>query len=226
MPDDNVIWIAEAKIKEGRRLEFEGVMKDLVKVTSQEKGALHYEWYIGEDDREIYIYERYKDLDAAIAHLDTWEKHAHRFMATADFKLLTVLSDLPQFVRDRLAGIPVAYRVPFGGFKKNPTSSNGAYFIFNHKVNDAETLNNNYLPKAVETLEPYDPDLLVVDQNVEIVEGESEANRMVVLRFQNKDLAKKWYNSPGYQSIINLRINSVEGGAILCDAFDPENISN
>jgi hypothetical protein len=31
-----------------------------------------------------------------------------------------------------------------------------AYIFFTHKVTDAETLNNVYLPKAVETLAPYE----------------------------------------------------------------------
>ena len=54
-----------------------------------------------------------------------------------------------------------------------------AYFIFNHKVLDSETLNNDYLPKAVETLKPYNPEILVVDQNAELVEGQTEDHRMV-----------------------------------------------
>ena len=29
-----------------------------------------------------------------------------------------------------------------------------AYLIFTHKVTDADTLNNDYLPRAVETLHP------------------------------------------------------------------------
>ena len=32
-----------------------------------------------------------------------------------------------------------------------------AYFVFRHKVQDAETLNSDYLPKAVETLKAFDP---------------------------------------------------------------------
>ena len=96
-----------------------------------------------------------------------------------------------------------------------------AYFIFNHKVLDSETLNNDYLPKAVETLKPYDPEILVVDQNYELVEGNTEDNRMVVLKFKTREEAKKWYNSSEYQAIIDLRLESVDGRAILCDEFDP-----
>ncbi|MEM7225643.1 MAG: DUF1330 domain-containing protein [Pseudomonadota bacterium] len=96
-----------------------------------------------------------------------------------------------------------------------------AYFIFSHKVLDSETLNSDYLPKAVESLQAYDPEILVVDQNIEIVEGDSHDDRTVILKFKSRDEAKKWYNSPAYQAIIGLRLGSVEGRAILCDAFDP-----
>lgn len=99
-----------------------------------------------------------------------------------------------------------------------------AYFIFNHKVTDADKLNNDYLPKAVETLKPYNPEILVVDQDIELVEGESTDRRMVVLKFKDRDEAKRWYNSPEYQAIIHLRLDSVDGRAMLCDAFDPASV--
>ena len=96
-----------------------------------------------------------------------------------------------------------------------------AYFIFSHKVLDPEKLNNDYLPKAVDSLKPYDPEILVVDQNIEVIEGDTDHNRTVVLKFKSREEAKKWYGSPEYQAIVGLRLESVDGHAILCDAFDP-----
>ena len=96
-----------------------------------------------------------------------------------------------------------------------------AYFIFVHRVTDADKLNNDYLPKAVETLGPYSPEILVVDENIEVVEGNSGETRTVVLKFKDRDEAKSWYDSPGYQDIIKLRLDSIEGGrAVLCDGFE------
>jgi len=71
-----------------------------------------------------------------------------------------------------------------------------AYFIFRHKVLDADQLNNEYLPKAVETLGSYTPEILVVDENIEVMEGATEDTRTVVLKFKDRDEAKRWYNSP------------------------------
>ena len=62
-----------------------------------------------------------------------------------------------------------------------------AYFIFRHSVSDADKLNNDYLPKAVETLGSYAPEILVVDENIEVIEGNTEDTRCVVLKFKDKD---------------------------------------
>jgi uncharacterized protein (DUF1330 family) len=96
-----------------------------------------------------------------------------------------------------------------------------AYFIFVHKVLDSDKLNNDYLPKAVESLQPYNPEILVVDQDIEVIEGDSEDSRVVVLKFKDREEAKRWYNSPEYQSIVNLRLDSIEGRAVLCDGLEP-----
>ena len=98
-----------------------------------------------------------------------------------------------------------------------------AYFIFSHKVLDSDKLNNDYLPKAVDTLGAYNPEILVVDQNIEVIEGKTEDTRTVVLKFKDRDEAKRWYNSPEYQSIINLRLDATDGRAVLCDGYEPPN---
>ena len=96
-----------------------------------------------------------------------------------------------------------------------------AYFIFRHSVSDSDKLNNDYLPKAVETLGPYAPEILVVDESIEVIEGESNDTRAVVLKFKDKEKAKHWYNSPEYQAIVGLRLGVTDGVAVLCDGFTP-----
>lgn len=96
-----------------------------------------------------------------------------------------------------------------------------AYIIFTHKVLDADTLNNDYLPKAVETMKPYSPEILVVDEHSKVIEGETASNRTVVLRFKSREDAEAWYNSPAYQDVVGLRLKSIDGVAVLCDGFEP-----
>ena len=98
-----------------------------------------------------------------------------------------------------------------------------AYFVFNHKVLDSDTLNNDYLGKAVECLNKYNPEILVVHQGVTVVEGKTPYDRLVILKFESREQAMEWYNSDEYQAIIDLRLNSVDGIAMLADAWDPAN---
>lgn len=96
-----------------------------------------------------------------------------------------------------------------------------AYFIFRHSVSDADKLNNDYLPKAVETLGPYAPEILVVDQNIEVMEGKTNDTRCVVLKFKDKEEAKRWYNSPAYQAVVGIRLGVTDGASVLCEGFVP-----
>jgi uncharacterized protein (DUF1330 family) len=45
-----------------------------------------------------------------------------------------------------------------------------AYLVFHARVHDAEKL-QEYVPKAVETLAPYQPEVLVLDDNSQVLEG-------------------------------------------------------
>ncbi len=96
-----------------------------------------------------------------------------------------------------------------------------AYFIFHNKVLDADKLNNDYLPKAVESLGPYEPEVLVVDENCDVIEGNSDQARTVVVKFKSREDAMAWYNSPEYQAVLPLRLEATEGTAYLCDEFVP-----
>jgi len=94
-----------------------------------------------------------------------------------------------------------------------------AYFIFTQKVLDADKLNNDYLPKSIET-----PEILVVDENMEVLEGETNETRMVVLKFKSREQGLEWYNSKAYQDIVHLRHEATEGKAVLCNEFDMSTI--
>ena len=95
----------------------------------------------------------------------------------------------------------------------------------NHKVLDRRTLNEIYVPKAVECLNKFDVEILVVNESVEVVEGQTGHDRLVILRFPTREEAMRWYNSPEYQSMIHLRLNSVEGVLLLAEGLNAEDLA-
>lgn len=45
---DNIGWIVEGKIREGKREGFKAVMEDLEAATSHEDGTLNYQYYVSD----------------------------------------------------------------------------------------------------------------------------------------------------------------------------------
>ncbi|MFT4641333.1 MAG: quinol monooxygenase YgiN [Verrucomicrobiales bacterium] len=113
----NLGWIVEGKIKEGQRDAFEAVMKDLVKATTEEEGTLNYQYYVSSAG-DVIVYERFKDVDAANTHIDTWEKYAERWVAAAEPTRMVHLGEVPAEIRARHAALEPLYLRPFGGFAR------------------------------------------------------------------------------------------------------------
>jgi uncharacterized protein (DUF1330 family) len=94
-----------------------------------------------------------------------------------------------------------------------------AYFVFHNRVVDDAKL-QEYVPKAVESLAPYSPELLVLDDNSQVIEGSTNLPRTVVVKFESREAAMDWYNSPAYQAVLPMRLQATEGFALLVDGFE------
>ena len=70
-----------------------------------------------------------------------------------------------------------------------------AYFVFHNRILDAEKM-QEYVPKALETLAPYHPEVVTLDEHSRIVEGHTPWPRTIVIKFDSRDAAMAWYDSP------------------------------
>lgn len=55
---ENIGWIVEAKITEGKRDQFQAVVEEIVAATREEGGTLNYQYYVS-DDGDVLVYERF-----------------------------------------------------------------------------------------------------------------------------------------------------------------------
>ena len=69
-------------------------------------------------------------------------------------------------------------------------------------------------------LSKFDVEILAVNENTEILEGQTGHDRLVILKFPSRDEALRWYNSPEYQEIIGLRLASASGSAQFVEGVD------
>jgi uncharacterized protein (DUF1330 family) len=78
-----------------------------------------------------------------------------------------------------------------------------------------------YIPKALETMAPYHPEVLILDEHSQVVEGNTQWPRTIVIKFNSRDAAMAWYNSLAYQKVRPLRLAATEGFGMLVDGFVP-----
>jgi len=97
-----------------------------------------------------------------------------------------------------------------------------AYLINHLRIPDgipnAEAL--EYLGRVEATFEPYGGRWLVLDAQVEVVEG-AWPGSVVLMEFPSMEAAKSWYASPEYQDILHLRTGNAISDLILVNPVPP-----
>lgn len=73
-----------------------------------------------------------------------------------------------------------------------------------------------YLREIDATLAPYGGRFLVHGVDPEVLEG-SWPGHLVLIEFPDRERARAWYHSPGYQAILPLRTENSDSSAILVD---------
>ncbi|MEH6346719.1 MAG: DUF1330 domain-containing protein [Bermanella sp.] len=97
------------------------------------------------------------------------------------------------------------------------------YVITNYSI-DQNKLEGyaDYPQKASSITTQFGGRLLVASLNSQVVEGAPE-DITVVLEFNSRELAERWYSSAEYTAIKNMRINATKAGwMILTDEFTPQ----
>ena len=115
---ENIIWTKEGTIKEGQREALLSLMVEMVVIVESHEGALNYEWTLSPDGKNLHVYERYLDAEAATVHLETQAMFAVRFMTMVDITRFTVFSNLTPELKEAVAQMNPVYMAPIGGFAK------------------------------------------------------------------------------------------------------------
>jgi uncharacterized protein (DUF1330 family) len=89
-----------------------------------------------------------------------------------------------------------------------------AYALAHLRTVDVNAEIGDYLLRIDETLEPYEGRFLVHGSTPEVVEGDLPGF-VVIVEFPDRERAKAWYESPGYQAILPLRVNNSDSVAAI-----------
>ena len=90
------------------------------------------------------------------------------------------------------------------------------YVVAQGRIENREML-NEYVAKAIPTIQSGGGRILGFDESPEAVEGKVEHPRTVILEFPSREVFRAWYDSDAYQAILPLRLESTPGTLIVVD---------
>ena len=118
-PGEPVAWHVELAVRPGRLEALRELTEEMVALTRSEPGALAYERYVSEDGATVWVYERYADSAAALAHLETFARRfGRRFAALVERRRFTVLGQPSEGLRAVLDGYGAVYHRRLAGFSR------------------------------------------------------------------------------------------------------------
>lgn len=88
------------------------------------------------------------------------------------------------------------------------------YFVANISINDDQEY-QKYLDRAGEIFARYNGRYLAVDNEPELLEGDWNYQRAVLICFDSREDFKAWYDSEKYQDILKYRLKAADCDTIL-----------
>jgi uncharacterized protein (DUF1330 family) len=94
-----------------------------------------------------------------------------------------------------------------------------AYFIAQYVVKNPK-LYREYQAGAAPTIQASGGELVAFDVAAETVEGTPPGPQTVILKFESREAAKAWYESPAYQAVVAKRLAATEGFAVISQSMN------
>ena len=88
------------------------------------------------------------------------------------------------------------------------------YVIAQLKVTNSENY-KEYVEKVPEVIKKYGGEYLARGGENQVVEGEDNLPRIVIMKFPSYEKALEWYNSEEYKPIKQIRLDNSEGTNII-----------
>ena len=92
------------------------------------------------------------------------------------------------------------------------------YAVAQGRIENRKML-DDYIAKALPTIQASGGRVLGFDESPEVVEGEIEFPRTVILEFPSRKAFRAWYDSTDYQAILPLRLESTPGTLIVVNGL-------
>ena len=112
----NIYWTLSGKIKTKQNDKLKKFLRSVLVKTVQESGCMNYEFWFGEGQKKLYIYERYADSKACLEHFKNVKADLPKFFKYVELDPLVVLGEVSEEVRTAFNKMDVVYTTYIMGF--------------------------------------------------------------------------------------------------------------
>jgi quinol monooxygenase YgiN len=114
---DDLYWVFTLAVKPGQLPAFRSLVAGIVAASRKEPGTLAYQYSISADEKTIHIFERYRDSQAFVTHVEqTFGGYAERFLSMVTIVSLVVYGNPDAAARKALDSFNATYMTLFDGF--------------------------------------------------------------------------------------------------------------
>ena len=93
-----------------------------------------------------------------------------------------------------------------------------AYVIVEFTVKNPEMYREKYAPIAGQTAKKHGGEVIAAG-NSEVLHGDGSLTSGALVRFTDRETALRWYNSPEYQHLLDVRSVAMDAGFSLLDGL-------
>ncbi|MGH2909605.1 MAG: DUF1330 domain-containing protein [Solirubrobacteraceae bacterium] len=93
-----------------------------------------------------------------------------------------------------------------------------AYFIYARREITDEEVSKRYSQRVIPQIRDFGGELLAARGAVDTLEGDWHPQSVTILRFNDREALMRWYESPEYAPLKQMRLESNVGDTILVDA--------
>lgn len=90
------------------------------------------------------------------------------------------------------------------------------YYIAAHVIKDAEKF-EQYRVAAAQTIADFGGRYITQAGTLEVLFGQWLPDRVVIIEFDDRTAFRAWYDSPEYQSLVELRVNAADDSIMIID---------
>ena len=94
-----------------------------------------------------------------------------------------------------------------------------AYFVLQYEVTNPD-LYREYQGGAGPTIQTHGVELVVFDAAAETIEGTPPGKQTIILKFEDSDHFRRWYNSDEYQAVVGKRHAATDGFGVLSQSMN------